>query len=160
MSLSLTVGTDSYVTVAEADSYISKSVYGSVWADSPEDQKVQALVTAARTIDRLALAGRKSYWDQTMSFPRILSERLHDNYQDPTEVPQEVKDAQCEEALSRLRRGDDVRFGQLELGMSSLTIDQANETYRDTAGKGLLSQAAKEILNRWIVFSVPVIERY
>lgn len=156
MALSVTVGTDSYVTSVEADTYLGMSIYGADWVNADPDERVRALVTSARIMERIPYVGRKALWSQSMAFPRIVEEQIHDDYLDPINVPQSVKDAQCEEALARLRHGDDVRLGLLELGMSSMTIDQANESYKDTAGVGFLSQAAKELMRRWTAFAINV----
>lgn len=156
MALSVTVGINSYVTMEEADAYIGMSIYGADWVIAEPDGKVRALVTAARIMERIPYVGRKAYWNQAMAFPRIVEEQVHDDYLDPITVHQSVKDAQCEEALARLRHGDDIRLSLLELGMSSLTIDQANESYKDTAGVGFLSQAAKELMRRWTAYAIDV----
>ena len=95
----LTVGTNSYATLAEAEAYLYESFRGPDWntwapPTAPTDPSILtnqeiALVTAARLIDRQPLRGSKLDSAQALAFPR-------DDQLDG--VPLEVKHAQIETA--------------------------------------------------------------
>lgn len=155
----LVVGTNSYVSVDEATDYFSLSLNADDWTAASATEKAAALVTAARAIDRQPLKGRKYDWwtPQEMAFPRYVEAYLQNSsLANILAVPQEVKDAQCEEALTLLQHGNDTRVDLARLGLGSSTIDGATETYRDEVGKGLLSSVAKELLRPWLVSVVEI----
>lgn len=79
-----------------------------------------------------------------MSFPR------HPD----TEVPEAVKEACCEEALAMLERGNSQRRKLQQEGVQSFALGNMSETYVAGAGRGLLSQEAKELLRPWLLGSV------
>jgi len=79
----------SYVTLAEAQTYFNNILNTDNWDDATEGDKIKALVMATKAIDRLNFLGKKTVSTQSFQFPR---------YND-TSVPQDIKDAVCEEAL-------------------------------------------------------------
>ena len=84
----ITVGTDTYVTVAEADAYFLARFGYDKWAPLDNAVKEQALVSATQQLDTLCTwHGDKVDDDQLLAHPRTF-------YTDP--VPVAVKDAQCE----------------------------------------------------------------
>lgn len=95
----LTIGTNSYATLAEAQAYLWQTFRADEWnywapATPPTDPDTltaqeSALTTAAKLIDRQPLRGSKADPAQALAFPR--------DYTDG--VPQDVKDAQVEVAL-------------------------------------------------------------
>lgn len=91
----LVVNENSYVTVLEADDYFSDRFGKEAWA--AETNKEGALISAAQFLD-LACSWYNSPCevDQKMAFPRI---------PDCPNVPQAVKDAQCEIAFSMVSSG-------------------------------------------------------
>lgn len=154
------VGTNSYVTVAEVASYAALSTNGADWSSASETEKDAAIVSAARSIDRQPLKGRKYDWwtPQGMAFPRYVTKYL--DYASSisfTSIPQQVKDAQCEEALSLYAHQNDARLELARLGMSAATIDGATEAYKDDMGKGLISEIAKELLRPWLATVVDIL---
>ena len=160
MASLVTVGINSYVTTEEVDAYAALSVNGSDWVNATQSEKDAAIVSAARAIDRQPLKGRKyDYWTpQTMAFPRYIED--YNSYAtmiSDTTIPQQVKDAQCEEALALFAHANDTRLELARLGMSSATIDGVSEAYRDSMGKGLISQVAKELLRPWLADVVDII---
>ncbi len=63
---------DSYVTLEEADKYLSVKL-GSNWLTYDEETKKKLLVNATREIDKRDYQGKKADKDQPLKFPRILS---------------------------------------------------------------------------------------
>jgi hypothetical protein len=134
----------SYVSLAEANEYFSSRLHADAWAEASDADKEKALAMATREIDRQQLRGRKVNSGQALAFPR---------YPD-TEVPEAVKEACCEEALALLERGNNQRRKLQQEGVQSLSLGNMSETYAPGAGRGLLSQEAKELLRPWLIGGV------
>ena len=137
----------SYVSLAEANEYFSSRLHADAWAEASDADKDKALAMAAKAIDRQPLKGRKTDLAQEMAFPR---------YPD-TEVPQAIKEACCEEALEILERGNSQRRRLQKEGVQSFSLGNMSETFAASAGKGLLSQEAKELLKPWLLGGVMII---
>jgi len=133
-----------YVTVEEAATYFASRLHSEVWTQAADADKQKALVMATRAIDRQILRGRKTDAGQDRAFPR---------YPD-TAVPQAVKDATCEEALALLESGNSQRRKLQQEGVQSFSLGNMSETYAAGAGKGLLSQEAKGLLQPWLLGGV------
>jgi hypothetical protein len=139
-----------YVTLEEAQAYFSARLFSDAWANAADPDKIKALEMATRAIDRQPIAGRKTDPAQALAFPR---------YPD-IEVPQAVKDACCEEALALLERGNSQRRKLQQEGVTVFSIggpSGLNEQYRPGAGRGLLSQEARELLRPWLAGSVAIV---
>jgi len=109
---------DSYCTEAECDTYMAGRLNSDSWDDATELNRVKALATATRYIDRLNFLGEKADDEQTLQFPR---------YAD-TEVPQDIKDACSEIALSLLD-GVDPELEFENLSMVSQGYSNVRSTY-------------------------------
>ena len=68
--MALAKGTNSYVTVTEADDYFEDRIGASQWDSASNDTQDQALVTAWEILDRQTYAGYVSDADQPMAWPR------------------------------------------------------------------------------------------
>lgn len=86
--MTITVGTNTWITVANADTYLALSVRAAAWADIDTALKERALVSAWRILDRM-------------------------NWNEETEVliaadtpPQDLIDAQCELAFDLSQNPD------------------------------------------------------
>lgn len=138
---------ESYCTIEFADEYFSGRLHAESWAGADDSTKEKALRQATKTIDRQPLRGRKATDEQELAFPR---------YPD-TELPEAIKEACCEEALALLERGNSQRRKLQQEGVQSFTLGNMSETYAAGAGKGLLSQEAKELLQPWLIGAVNII---
>jgi hypothetical protein len=136
----------SYVSLAEANEYFSSRLHADAWAKVSDADKGKALAMATREIDRQPLAGRKTTDNQALAFPR---------YPD-SEVPEAVKEACCEIALALLERGNSQRRKLQQEGVQSFSLGNMSESYAAGAGKGLLSQEAKELLKPWLLGAVMI----
>ena len=134
----------SYVSLAEANEYFSNRLHADAWAEASDADKEKALTMATKAIDRQPMSGRKTVSSQPLAFPR---------YPD-TEVPQAIKEACCEEALALLERGNSQRRKLQQEGVQSFALGNMSETYVASAGRGLLSQEAKELLRPWLLGGV------
>ena len=61
---------NSYVTLAEANSYFETVPDSSTWTNKTDDQKNRALISATREIDNLVFYGDRCDEDQALKFPR------------------------------------------------------------------------------------------
>ena len=138
---------ESYCTIEYADQYFKNRLHAESWGQADESTKEKALKQATRAIDRQLLKGRKMNPEQELAFPR---------YPD-TEVPEAVKEACCEEALAILESGNSQRRKLQQEGVQSFSLGNMSETFAAGAGKGLLSQEAKELLRPWLLGGVMII---
>ena len=143
----ITVGENSYIDIEEADEYFTGRLHAERWGETSDADKEKALRQATKEIDRQLLKGRKATETQELAFPR---------YPD-TEVPEAVKEACCEIALALLERGNSQRRKLQQEGVQSFSLGNMSETYTPGAGRGLLSQEAKELLRPWLLGSVNII---
>jgi hypothetical protein len=134
----------SYCTIEYADEYFKNRLHAESWGQAYDTDKEKALKQATKVIDRQLLKGRKTDPAQPLAFPR------HPD----TEIPQAVKEACCEEVLALLERGNSQRRKLQQEGVQSFTLGNMSETYATGAGRGLLSQEAKELLRPWLLGSV------
>ena len=61
---------NSYVTLAEADSYFETVPSSTTWDDKTDDAKNRSLISATRWIDSLNFYGDRCDADQALSWPR------------------------------------------------------------------------------------------
>lgn len=170
MAVILTVGTNSYATVAEATAYFDERLWSDDWYEFNIDQQAQALITATKAVDRLTFKGRKKSITQVLKFPRCyeliespptvvyignLMESWDGRYCE-TDTPEQVKTAVYEEALAILDRGNNERAKLQREGIQSFSLGSLSETYKLSAGRGLLSIEAKELLKPYIAGAVRI----
>jgi RNase P subunit RPR2 len=136
----------SYVNLAEANQYFSSRLHADAWAEASDADKEKALAMATKAINRQPLKGRKAVSEQALAFPR----------HPEIKIPEAVKAACCEEALALLERGNSQRRRLQQEGVQSLSLGNMSETYITGAGKGLLSQEAKELLRPWLIGAVMI----
>jgi len=113
---SIVANANSYVTVAEANAYFAL-VNNAVWDPlDPTDQKVPYLILAVKFMQqryRLRWQGYRTNVSQKLDWPRTLVAKpdvgsgygSYPVYYGINDIPQEVKDAQCELAV-RIANGD------------------------------------------------------
>lgn len=134
----------SYCTIEYANGYFAGRLHSEAWEGATETDKEKALRQATKAIDRQPLKGRKTDAGQVLAFPRYPDE----------EILETVKEACCEEALELLERGNSQRRKLQQEGVQSFALGNMSETFSTGAGKGLLSQEAKELLRPWLLGGV------
>lgn len=181
----LTVGTNTYITLDEASAYLDTRLGVSAWDDASDADKARALVSATRSIDALALRGRKYDEEQTLEFPRVFWSGYQANrsiYSEEHErwspiltgagyvgdgtVPQRVKDAVCEEAVGLLAAqadGTTERIKMQQQGVTSVRIGDFQETYGRTSvmsgttgTEKMRSVEAMALMRPYVAGSAPV----
>jgi hypothetical protein len=127
--MAVVVGTNSYLTVSEADSYFADRLNAAEWTVATTGDKEKALIMAARQIDRLSFMGSITSTSQSMAWPRTGVADREGRPVSSTVVPQEVKDAQAETALSLLRGeltdGGDRGIQRVKAGSVEVEYDSA-----------------------------------
>lgn len=149
MALDATVGTDtanSYVTVLEADAYFTDRSYASAWESLEEEAKEQFLITGTSVINWYSTwKGLPVTGTQSLDWPRSgVYNKIGELYLE-TEIPQDVKIAVFEYALSSLdsdRTADNDLAGLSEVAAGSLMLktddslyNQFPDTLPDKVGK-------------------------
>lgn len=175
MPIDATVGgedSNSYVTLTASDTYFENHwllAKQETWLDLTDGQKESALKVAVQIIDSLRLLDKeyttgslpaallvndgygvvihRQLVNQRLVFPRNID---IDSAGDPF-IPQEVKDAQCEQAIFMLS----VDEGQLATQLSGVVEEAAStggvRIYQQFGGKGtMLAPMAYELLKKFI----------
>ena len=161
---------DAYVTTPEATTWLTAHLVSiTAWTAAIAAQKAAALLEASDNIDSLPLKGCKYADDisQARAFPRYpdragqaigSDETNFQSETDYSEVPQEVKDACCLEALELLKQGASGRRGMREQGVKSYSIaGKLSETFEDAAIPRLLSRKARDKLRFWLAGMVEAV---
>lgn len=107
-----------YTDSTYADTYFSTRLNVTPWTEASSGDKTKALTMATEYIDRLNFIGEVTDTAQVNQFPR----------DDETTIPDDVKKACCEIALSLLDGVDpDVEFENLQ--MTRFTYDAVTTQY-------------------------------
>ena len=169
--------TSSYITTTElADAYFANDPRTSAIAflALTTDQKAWYLQRATKIMDALPLKGSTYYYidktspssdEQELQFPRVINEMVvsWDDSTSAAVVPQEVKDACCEEALSLydfyVASDDDQKRRKLQTqGVSSFSLGDLSENYGGISAaskwKGLHSQESYDLMKQYIAGAV------
>jgi hypothetical protein len=117
---------NSYVTLAEGDAYFDDRLYSSTWSTATAEDRIRALLWSAKILDtRIVWNGYKSDFDQSMQWPRGgVYEVGNDEEFDPLIVPDFLKWAQCEQAITLLSNSALMNDPEYR-GISSLSISGA-----------------------------------
>lgn len=155
-----------YITITEADEYFSGRLHSEQWFAADATTKEIALTQAGRVIDRLPLKGRPVELGQEHAFPRAyisegapLSEHtfeLYSGWYVQTDIPDAVKWAVCEEALTLMEETGE-RAELIQAGVASFSIGDLSETYRPNAMRGLHSLEAQEYMRPYIAGAAAIL---
>jgi hypothetical protein len=154
MTATLVVGTNTYISLADANTYFADRLNTDVWTAATDDQKNKALLMACKVIDDQRYQGQPFLYTQSLAFPRYgLTNRQRQPL--PTlATPDDVKYAQCEQALFTLEMVNNYnatseRRQLIREGVSELKIGDYSEKYREDKGAAVsyaLCPQAKERL--------------
>ncbi len=174
--MTLVVGTDTYATIAEANSYIESHFISTdtqrvAWTALADGDKEIYLRNATDAIESVQLQGKKYDYDQSLSFPRCYrnedflygddwyTEVYFDSYlwYCETEVSDNVKNAQIMEALELASPSSDSKdYDALNGATQSFSITGLSKTYKNsTPGlRGALqtelrSKKAQKLLSKY-----------
>ena len=111
LTIDATVGgasSNSFITLAEAETYMEGRGNKSTWTDASADEKNIALVEATRDISLMCFIGVRASDTQALSWPRdwaINPDDPNNAYYENTVIPQRVKDATAEYAFQYIKAG-------------------------------------------------------
>lgn len=136
---------NTFVTLEEAEAYFDERFGSEKWFDKDltDKTKEQLLVTASKKISSFDFVGSALEPGQPMAFPR--------DY----EMPQDIKDAVCEEAYSMLNQEASVHKKNQEANISSISLGVGSVSYNSTASavgedSVLDSKAALNLVKKWV----------
>lgn len=132
--MALVLNTNSYVSIADADTYFETRIDSANWVDAEDEIKEQALVTATALIDDNSWIGSAVSSSQALAWPRKnaiynddrlgLQVTIADD-----ELPSRVKTAVYEQAL-HLIDNEDVLMGQSQtfesISVGSISLSDSN----------------------------------
>lgn len=93
---------NSYLTVAQADTYFDGRLETTSWADADADDRARALLMATLRIDLEQFEGSKWTVEQRLKWPRFGADDDDGTLFDSDKIPGIVEAATCELALSLL----------------------------------------------------------
>lgn len=161
----ITIGVDSYVSVAEANAYV-ENYYSEfdnlrvIWGVLSDESKETYLKQSAFEIDEQLFVGVVFNKLQDMQFPR------KECYKEGPQVPSEIKDAQIENALAIMKnsvsaRSDEqmkilnslgamknLKYNKREMGEVGLGASLTGQT--QSSYKRLTSEEAEKMLKAWL----------
>jgi hypothetical protein len=154
--MTLTVNTNSYVSVAEADTYLETRIDSANWTAASDELKDSALVTATSIVDDHAWIGSAVSSSQALAWPRnnaIYNDtRLGLNITfGNTIIPTQVKEAVYEQALhlidnEDLLQGKTQTFESISIG--SISISDSDSTSTVPMKPSLVLKKIRPLLNK------------
>jgi hypothetical protein len=133
---------NSYIDVATADSYHDARLSAEAWFNATSDNKTRALLMAANRLQFENWLGSRVNSTQRLAWPRLYVQKvdgigpgygwgygwLFGDVYLSTEIPQRVKDAQCELALGYLQGFDDGAEDQMaSFSADGISIDFSSQ---------------------------------
>ena len=115
-------GTNSYISEDDADTYFSNRLHSEAWTGENTDT---ALIQACSIMEtRVFWKGSKTSTSQTLQWPRTGLKDLYNDAIDTDEIPDLVKNVQCELALYLLENNPYLtQAGIKEINFSGLKIN-------------------------------------
>lgn len=157
--MALVLNTNSYVEIADADTYFETRIDSANWANSSDEIKEQALVTATQLVDDNAWLGSAVSSSQALAWPRknvmYYDYKLgHEITVSESEVPERVKIAVYEQALhlidnEDLLTGGTQTFESISVGSISLS-DSNNDVTRKSFKPTLSTKHIKPLIRKGV----------
>lgn len=157
--MALVLNTNSYVEIADADTYFETRIDSANWVTSSNEIKEQALVTATQLVDDNAWLGSAVSSSQALAWPRK-NVKYHDQklgYEitvSESEVPERVKIAVYEQALhlidnEDLLTGNTQTFESISVGSISLS-DSNNDVTRKSIRTSLAMKQIRPLIRKGV----------
>ena len=144
MAITLEVGTNTYVTLEEANIILEAVFDNQEWQSLTDEQKKVCLVNATNKINLLAVKGEKLDSSQELLFPRNWENAVSDK----------VKMAQCYEALE-ICRYNYKREREMNSGIVSRSMENVSVTYAKQSNnqRGLYSKDSFNFLREYLMLT-------
>lgn len=124
---------NSFVTLAEAETYMEARLNAALWDAATDDTKNRALVEATREVSALAWDGKRATSTQALSWPRLWAVDPDDpnqDYYDSDVLPDRVKWATIELALQFVKAGtEDIAAVDSSGGVKREKVDVLETEY-------------------------------
>ena len=151
MTISLTVGTNTYISLSDANTYFSKTFKASTWSALSDDNKSIALLEACKKMEQLQYIGIKQSDSQALEFPRNFGNPLTYGASEYDGTPQDVKNAQCELALYLYTNLNNKVNELRQNGIKSMSLGNESYSFVDNYnGYDINSPECLEYLNKWL----------
>lgn len=159
-TLITTVGgstSNSYVSLADFADYCDRRLNASAFTDAEPDDKIRALLQAVRRLEDENWLGARVTSTQALAWPRADAPKRDSGYGSDyygadygsgravyltTEIPQPIKDAQCELALAYLGDFDDGEEDAIE----SFAADSVSVKFRESKPSGSLPVSVSRLI--------------
>ena len=147
--MTITLYQNSLVTLEDAQCYFDERYDSADWYALEETEQEKLLISASKKISRLDFVGTPEQPSQPLAFPR--------DY----ELPQDIKDAVCEEAYSLINSQDtNIHKKNIENNISSISLGAGSVSYNTTALKSddnqLSSSTARYLVKKWVKKGYPI----
>lgn len=139
--MTITLYQNSLVTLEDAQCYFDERYDSADWYKLEEAEQEKLLITASKKISCFDFVGSPQKQGQPLAFPR--------DY----ELPQDIKDAVCEEAYSLINSLDDVHKKNIRNNISSISLGAGSVSYNTSAAKDdnqLSSPLARYLVKKWV----------
>jgi hypothetical protein len=94
--MALTVGTNSYISVADADVYFSERLHSANWTNAEDTDKEASLIQATRMLDNLfTWVGTITDPDQSLDWPRTGVYDENGRLIESDVIPVQIEQATC-----------------------------------------------------------------
>src|SRR5262249_21642796 len=162
-----TANANSYRTLAEADSFFEARLDGENWASFSGDKRTQALLKSAKRLNQINWLGSKINMVQALAWPRVgvlkrdsASVYTYGGYYGSPypiygeeyradEIPEIVKDAQCEFAFEFLKGFNDGEEDDID----SFSADGLSVKFRQSREPGDLPAEVARLISGLIVMN-------
>lgn len=140
--MTITLYQNSLVTLEDAQCYFDERYDSADWYALEQEQQEKLLISASKKISRFDFVGSVQDVNQPLAFPR--------DY----EIPQDIKDAVCEEAYALINSSDNIHQKNIENNISSISLGVGSVSY-NTANIGcetnkLSSSVALYLVKKWV----------
>lgn len=130
------------VTLEDAQIYFEERFDSEKWFEQDEETKEKLLTTASKKISKFDFVGNPLDIQQPLAFPRDF------------DIPQDIKDAVCEEAFALIQKNQNVHLINQEQNISSISLGAGSVSYANTSksdeSKLLISSTALYLVKKWI----------
>lgn len=128
---------NSYLTIADADTYFEAHFYAETWNDADDTEKCQVLQMATRLLDYHYdwVGSQTDASVQRLRWPRVGAYDLDGNLYDSAEIPRPIEEA-CAEWAKQLLDADRTADSDVETqGLTSLKAGPVYMTFADASAK-------------------------
>lgn len=146
----ITVATNSYITLANANTYMTATLQAAAWSALADATKEAALITAARMIDRQSWQGERATSGQAMAWPRSGLTDREGNELSSSTVPQSVIDAQCELALLLSQDASIQSSTSSSQNIKRVQAGSASVEYFRAVAGGRFPTVVQELIGLWL----------